>query len=88
MWCGACYVLKAETRFHVRSLSDKEDANGKDAKDLERLIKSWGQRGSPHWISTLQETVIMLWSLLSVTCVFSGNYERPPQTQLSPMIGC
>jgi hypothetical protein len=48
MLCGACYVSNPETSFHVRSLSDEEDANGKDAKDLERLTKRWGsKRKSP-----------------------------------------
>ncbi len=39
VWCGACYVSNPEIKFHVRSLADKEDANGKDEKDLERPTK-------------------------------------------------
>jgi hypothetical protein len=43
MWCSACYVSNPEISFHVRSLSDEEDA-----KDLERLTKRWGsKRKSP-----------------------------------------
>jgi hypothetical protein len=48
MWCGACYVSNPETRFLVRLLFGEEDADGKDAKDLERLTKHWGsKRKSP-----------------------------------------
>jgi hypothetical protein len=48
MWCGACSISNPEIKFHVRSLSNEEDANGKDEKDLERLTKRWGsKRKSP-----------------------------------------
>jgi hypothetical protein len=44
MWCGACYVSNPETSFHIRSLSNEEDTNGKYSKDLERLTKRWGSK--------------------------------------------